>query len=422
MNKTIVFTSLLFMTCGLYAQTQTGVFKTSAGNTDYHHFTRNGNGAAVYINQESLDTSKDILKLSSGTATANQGVKLRVKHDGTLGVGFNDPSAKLHVWEQSSDVNKHLAKFSSGGSITDESVKFLIKNNGDVSIGTTSTSARLNVVRNGIAGETGKNAVTITNATITTENTVSYDKGLYSSMSAYNIPAGIRDNGYKIGIDASAYSSKEYFSGILYRNMGVWARAGIHKSGDGARIEHAIAVEAEILDNGTNATISNAYGVRISTNGYKKATVLNRYDLYASTESAKNYFAGNVGIGTKSPGTWKLAVNGNIRAKEIKVETGWSDFVFYDDYELPTLKEVEEHINTYGHLKDIPSAAEVEKNGIKLGEINSRLLQKIEELTLYTIEQEKKIEQLESLQKSSEKQAEEIKELKQLVKQLLESK
>ena len=103
---------------------------------------------------------------------------------------------------------------------------------------------------------------------------------------------------------------------------------------------------------------------------------------------------GNVGIGTANPGAWKLAVNGKIRAKEVKVETGWADFVFYDDYELPTLEEVENHIEEKGHLKDIPDAREVEEKGILLGEISSKLLQKIEELTLYTIDQEKQIKEL----------------------------
>ncbi|WP_299160470.1 hypothetical protein [uncultured Tenacibaculum sp.] len=135
-------------------------------------------------------------------------------------------------------------------------------------------------------------------------------------------------------------------------------------------------------------------------------------NVLVETISLKN---GEVGIGTTSPNGWKLAVNGKIRAKEIKVETGWSDFVFYDDYKLPTLIEVEKHIKEKGHLKDIPSAKEVEKNGIFLGEMNSKLLQKIEELTLYTIEQEKKIKVL-------EKQSQEIKELKILVKKLLDNK
>jgi hypothetical protein len=103
---------------------------------------------------------------------------------------------------------------------------------------------------------------------------------------------------------------------------------------------------------------------------------------------------GNIGIGTTNPNGWKLAVNGQIRAKEIKVETGWSDFVFYDDYKLPTLKEVENHIKEKGHLKDIPSAKEVKKNGILLGEMDAKLLRKIEELTLYTINQQKEIENL----------------------------
>ena len=74
---------------------------------------------------------------------------------------------------------------------------------------------------------------------------------------------------------------------------------------------------------------------------------------------------------------------------------GWSDFVFFKDYKLPTLKEVENHIKEKGHLKDIPSAKEVEKNGFFLGEMDAKLLQKIEELTLYTIEQEKKIKAFE---------------------------
>ncbi|WP_422860391.1 hypothetical protein ACOKFD_05900 [Flagellimonas sp. S174] len=104
---------------------------------------------------------------------------------------------------------------------------------------------------------------------------------------------------------------------------------------------------------------------------------------------------GSVGIGTTNPNGWKLAVNGQIRAKEIKVETGWSDFVFEKDYDLPTLKEVEKYIKEKGHLKDIPSAKEVEENGIFLGEMDSKLLQKIEELTLYTIQQEKRIKSLE---------------------------
>ncbi|MCB4797225.1 hypothetical protein [Neotamlana laminarinivorans] len=107
---------------------------------------------------------------------------------------------------------------------------------------------------------------------------------------------------------------------------------------------------------------------------------------------------GNVGIGTdlsSNPNNYKLAVKGTIGAQKVKVENSsltWSDFVFYKDYNLPTLKQVEQHIKEKGHLKDIPSAKEVKQNGIYLAEMNAKLLQKIEELTLYTIQQEKKIQ------------------------------
>lgn len=104
--------------------------------------------------------------------------------------------------------------------------------------------------------------------------------------------------------------------------------------------------------------------------------------------------AGNVGIGTLFPGE-KLSVKGNIRAKEIKVEASpWRDYVFTKEYQLPTLQETEKHIKAKGHLPGIPSAKEVETEGINLGAMNAKLLQKIEELTLHLIEQNKAIESL----------------------------
>lgn len=107
------------------------------------------------------------------------------------------------------------------------------------------------------------------------------------------------------------------------------------------------------------------------------------------------YFKGNMGIGTAINSAYMLSVNGKIRAKEIKVEADWSDFVFEDDYNLRSLKEVESFIKENKHLPDVPSEKEVTENGVDLGAMQSTLLQKIEELTLYVIEQDKRIEKLE---------------------------
>lgn len=108
------------------------------------------------------------------------------------------------------------------------------------------------------------------------------------------------------------------------------------------------------------------------------------------------YTTGNVGIGTNAISNYKLAVDGKIRSREVKVDNdNWADYVFFKNYKLPTLEEVEKHIQDKGHLINIPSAAEVEANGVELGEMNKLLLEKIEELTLYVIQQEKRIKSLE---------------------------
>ena len=107
---------------------------------------------------------------------------------------------------------------------------------------------------------------------------------------------------------------------------------------------------------------------------------------------------GNIGIGTNNTNGYKLAVAGNVIAEEIvvKLKSNWPDYVFNSGYEIPKIGDLENFINKNGHLPNIPDAKEINKQGINIGEIQKKLLTKIEELTLYLIEQNKKIEKLEN--------------------------
>ncbi|NII83316.1 hypothetical protein [Pedobacter sp. SG908] len=101
---------------------------------------------------------------------------------------------------------------------------------------------------------------------------------------------------------------------------------------------------------------------------------------------------GNVGIGAMNPQD-KLTVAGNIGAREIKVSTtAGADFVFDPAYKLPALAELEKFVKTNKHLPEIPTAKQMVENGVNLGELNIKLLQKVEELTLHLIELSKKVE------------------------------
>jgi hypothetical protein len=109
-------------------------------------------------------------------------------------------------------------------------------------------------------------------------------------------------------------------------------------------------------------------------------------------------FDGQVAIGSETINSNHLLdVAGTIRAEEIKVEsTGGADFVFEEDYQLKSLKEIEQFVQENKHLPDIPSAKQMEENGVGLSEMNKLLLQKVEELTLHMIEMEKELKQMQN--------------------------
>lgn len=133
-------------------------------------------------------------------------------------------------------------------------------------------------------------------------------------------------------------------------------------------------------DHGIFYTEGNPDFVSISPNGNSTNGVLNVFGN------------GNVGIGTANPDA-KLTVKGKIHAEEVKVDLSvpGPDYVFDTGYDLLSLDALQNYIRVNGHLPNIPSAEEMEGNGIELSVMNMKLLEKIEELTLYILQQEERL-------------------------------
>jgi hypothetical protein len=129
-------------------------------------------------------------------------------------------------------------------------------------------------------------------------------------------------------------------------------------------------------------TITTRYGVRIDSLVGGTST----YGVYV--QSDPSYFGGNVGIGVSATQS-KLAVGGKISATEVVVTATPADYVFESDYRLAPLTEVADYIKANHHLPEIPAGKEVEEKGVGLGEMQSKLLAKIEELTLHMIDAER---------------------------------
>jgi len=154
-------------------------------------------------------------------------------------------------------------------------------------------------------------------------------------------------------------------------------------------------------DTATTANPAGEWGIEY-VNDDNTRSGLNFWKPWNPNSNYGNYYLflkddGNVGIGTNNPQA-KLAVNGEILAKSVRVNTNatyWPDYVFEDSYNLMSLRELERYVNAHKHLPGVPSAQEVEAKGdVDLGAMNALLLEKVEELTRYVIDLQNQIDEL----------------------------
>jgi len=167
------------------------------------------------------------------------------------------------------------------------------------------------------------------------------------------------------------------------------------------------------LGPGTSAETSgtNKRGLHIDnglSTGWRLLTLGNVNGTLLSVEGN-----GNVAIGTPNSKGYKLAVEGTIGARKVKVtQETWADFVFHEDYKLPSLSEVSLFVQQHKHLPGIPSEKEVKEKGVDLGEMNKLLLQKVEEQLLYIIELNKTVNELSRKTQQLEKKLSDMEVLK----------
>jgi hypothetical protein len=414
-----------------------GINTGSSANAPLEVHGENASGYGAIFTNISTNGNGVLIQATDGNGTVpifrvednSQNAKLVVREDGNVGIGRADPNNKLEVggrisiretddavlqmvankgsgsyiqWVEKDVDQRGVLGFAKGSpdlvyqaqssNINTSNELFRITSDGEVGIGINNPSEKLSVA--GVIQSTS-GGFKFPDGTV--QSTASSGGSVQQTcvISGNDCDFGSRNvitNG-RIGIGTGSPSAKleiESTFGSPFRSV---VKAGNGTAGtfvvsqtDGSG--SALLASTQGMGRGAEINIQNSSNpnsaLYLSTTGSGKALQV----------VGKSEFFGNVTIG--GAGTnYQLNVNGTVKTREVVVSTtGFPDYVFDDDYDLMSLPDLERTILKEGHLPGMPSAEEVAVSGIGLGDMQTRLLEKIEELTLHTIKQDKAINRL----------------------------
>jgi hypothetical protein len=407
LKQTFLFVALLICANSVNAQW------TTSGNNIY-----NSNSGNVGIGTSTPQKKLDVVTGSNSYASVGHGIvigQFAGLHFGYLETGNSGYRKSALVFERVDNASRgkiHIlnnAGFDSNSAGLGDA-RMTIDFSGNVGIGATSPKTRLDL------GELRFDAITSLPAegSILETNWGNYIVGNVNSLQ--QIRLGVSNDGYsraEIDLDNGNRADGTIAFKTTTSNGGALTRMFVR--GDGYIGINTTNPESPLTLDGAVAEL-NMLVRNTSANGAR--TYISAFPGKSSIQTDKDFTirtngggwtdkfiltnAGNVGIGTTTPGSYKLAVEGKIGAREVNVTTAaWSDYVFHADYKLRPLSEVQQYIEENHHLPEVPSEKEVLANGQNLGEMNVVLLKKIEELTLYVIELNKEIKSLKSIKDNS---------------------
>jgi hypothetical protein len=338
--------------------TQANYFSTLTSRYDSSH------PLSLSVENNTGGTASEVLGVYSPGGGGSLNLTLGLH--GNVGIGTTSPARRLEVVDNSGSAAQYITQNGPGDLFevaAGSSEKFRIVNSGNVGIGTASPGALL---------------------TLKSDNST---QPFYVFDSSYNVVARITYNGQIIlrpnnSVDTVNINpgGSSYFTG---GNVGI----GTTTPGAKLAITAASSGKADLIR--LEASNGSGYGA-VGVNNAASPGYMYLSDTTGGTERLVVTTAGNVGIGTISP-QYMLDVAGQVHASSFVASSGnnYADFVFKPGYKLEPLSDVEAAIKKEGHLSGIPSEAEAKEHGIDLASMQVKLLQKIEELTLHQIDEEK---------------------------------